>query len=190
MTQFTSRTNTAKRTIEGMADEWVPRYISEELERERNELLEKNEMLEIRHAAVMMHTQTVVDETNRIFEATLSALPVGYIPAHTPESIPERVRDLVQQLAETSRREESLEQYADELAAGLPVGMLPKDVENLRHANGVFAQQVFNLEQQMTEAWRILSVLSSNLLDDGPTWPRALEWLDKNIEFRPHNQLI
>jgi hypothetical protein len=189
----TPRTDAAKRVVAGMADEWVPRYISEELEREVNELLEKNEMIEIRHAAVMTHTQNVVDEANKaneILKATLRALPVGYIPAHTFESIPERVRDVVEQLAESSQREESLAEYADELAAGLPVGMLPKDVENLRHANGIFAQQVFCLEQQMTEAWHILSVLSSNLLDDGPTWPRALEWLDKNDEFRPHNQLI
>jgi hypothetical protein len=129
-------------------------------------------------------------EANKILEDTLRALPVGYIPAHTFESIAARVRDIVEKLAESSQREESLEQYADELAAGLPVGMLPKDVENLRHANGIFAQQVFELEQQMTEAWHILSVLSSNLLDDGPTWPRALEWLDKNIKFRPVNNLI
>jgi uncharacterized protein (UPF0147 family) len=189
----TPRTDAAKRVVAGMADEWVPRYISEELEREINELLEKNEMIEIRHAAVMIHTQNVVDEANKaneILKATLRALPVGYIPAHTFESIPERVRDVVEQLAESSQREESLAEYADELAAGLPVGMLPKDVENLRHANGIFAQQVFDLEQQMTKAWHILSALSSNSLDDGPTWSRALEWLDKNDDFRTKNKLI
>jgi hypothetical protein len=60
----------------------------------------------------------------------------------------------------------------------------------LRHANGIFAQQVFDLEQQMTEAWYILSALSSNSLDDGPTWSRALEWLDKNDDFRTKNKLI
>ena len=57
----TPRTDAAKRVVAGMADEWVPRYISEELEREINELLEKNEMIEIRHSATMMHTQTVVE---------------------------------------------------------------------------------------------------------------------------------
>lgn len=36
----TPRTDRAKRPMDGFADEWVPRYISEELERERNELLE------------------------------------------------------------------------------------------------------------------------------------------------------
>ena len=31
---YTPRTDAAKRSIPGFADEWVPRYISEELERE------------------------------------------------------------------------------------------------------------------------------------------------------------
>ncbi len=39
------RTDRAKRPMDGFADEWVPRYISEELERERNELLEALEGL-------------------------------------------------------------------------------------------------------------------------------------------------
>jgi hypothetical protein len=33
-----------------------------------------------------------------IIDATLKALPVGYIPAHTPESLPGRVADLVSEL--------------------------------------------------------------------------------------------
>lgn len=88
------------------------------------------------------------------------------------------------------RELEQARAYSDKLAAGLPIGMLPKDVENLRDANAHFAQQVFGLEKEITEAWHILSVLSSNLLDDGPTWPRALKWLDKNEKFRPENKLI
>lgn len=35
----TPETDAAKRKIKGFADEWVPRYVSEQLERERNELL-------------------------------------------------------------------------------------------------------------------------------------------------------
>jgi hypothetical protein len=34
----TPRTDAAKRKIDGFADEWVPRYITEELERERDML--------------------------------------------------------------------------------------------------------------------------------------------------------
>ena len=40
---------------------------------------------------------------------------------------------------------------------------------------------------ELTEAWHLLSVLSANLMDDGPSWPRVLEWLHRNESFRPAN---
>jgi DNA repair exonuclease SbcCD ATPase subunit len=45
-----------------------------------------------------------------------------------------------------------LEAYADKLAAGLPEGILPKDVELIREANAKFAQQVHELTARLTEA--------------------------------------
>jgi hypothetical protein len=39
------------------------------------------------------------NDARAIIDATLKALPVGYIPAHTPESLPGRVADLVSELA-------------------------------------------------------------------------------------------
>ncbi len=45
----------------------------------------------------------------KIVAETLSILPVGYIPAHTPESIPGRVEDLV---AEHSKYFNALERIA------------------------------------------------------------------------------
>ncbi len=38
------------------------------------------------------------NDARAIISATLKALPVGYIPAHTPESLPGRVADLVGEL--------------------------------------------------------------------------------------------
>jgi hypothetical protein len=38
------------------------------------------------------------NDARAIISATLKALPVGYIPAHTPESLPGRVADLVSEL--------------------------------------------------------------------------------------------
>ena len=38
------------------------------------------------------------NDARAIIDATLKALPVGYIPAHTPESLPGRVADLVGEL--------------------------------------------------------------------------------------------
>jgi hypothetical protein len=44
-------------------------------------------------------------------------------------------------------------------------------------------------KRELSEAWHLLNVLSLNLMDDGPTWPRALEWLRRNKQFRPENVL-
>jgi hypothetical protein len=38
------------------------------------------------------------NDARAIIDATLKALPVGCIPAHTPESLPGRVADLVSEL--------------------------------------------------------------------------------------------
>jgi hypothetical protein len=38
------------------------------------------------------------NDARAIIDATLKALPIGYIPAHTPESLPGRVADLVSEL--------------------------------------------------------------------------------------------
>lgn len=38
---------------------------------------------------------------------------------------------------------------------------------------------------ELYEAWHLLNVLSANMMDDGPTWPRVLEWLERNKSFRP-----
>ena len=47
------------------------------------------------------------DEAREILAATLKALPVGYLPSHTPESIPERVADLVTRYAEADRQRDA-----------------------------------------------------------------------------------
>ena len=44
-------------------------------------------------------------------------------------------------------------------------------------------------EKELQEAWHLLSVLAINILDDGPTWPRVLEWLKRNGEYKPKNHL-
>ena len=41
--------------------------------------------------------------------------------------------------------------------------------------------------RELSEAWHLLNVLSANMMDDGPTWPRVLEWLRRNEKFRPEN---
>jgi hypothetical protein len=43
------------------------------------------------------------DEARGIIAACMSELPVGYIPAHTPENLPSRIADLVGQLVGLER---------------------------------------------------------------------------------------
>ena len=61
----------------------------------------------------------------------------------------------------------------------------------LSNAGKIIAQlaqsDLANSDIEMAEAWHLLNVLSSNLLDDGPTWPRVLEWLIRNESFSPQN---
>jgi|694.fasta_scaffold35019_18 hypothetical protein len=43
------------------------------------------------------------------------------------------------------------------------------------------------LERELAEAWHLLNVLCLNMMDDGPTWPRVLEFLRRNERFCPEN---
>jgi hypothetical protein len=61
----------------------VPAYFARQLERQR-------------------------DEAREIVAATLKALPIGYIPSHTPDSLPGRVADLLSQFAEAARQRDEL----------------------------------------------------------------------------------
>ena len=53
---------------------------------------------------------------------------------------------LAQSVAELKAEVEELRKYADKLAAGFPVGMLPKDIENLRDSNAHLAMEHCRLE--------------------------------------------
>jgi hypothetical protein len=52
-----------------------------------------------------------------------------------------RLNQRDEQVTEQKKEIERLNAYADKLAAGFPVGMLPKDVENLKEANAALADE-------------------------------------------------
>lgn len=71
-------------------DEWKARYIQQNKDL-GCELMDPN-------GTIWDHAQTLQrerDEARKIIAAVLSILPVGHIPSHTPESIPDRIRELV-----------------------------------------------------------------------------------------------
>jgi hypothetical protein len=83
----------------------------------------------------------------------------------------ERATELGKQLAESSA-------YADQLAAGLPDGMLPKDVELLRDANAAMAQQ---LTESRARAER-LAEAGQHIIDAGGNFCDLLNARDAMCE--------
>lgn len=66
-------------------------------------------------------------------------------------------------IAEQKKQIDELAAYADRLADGLPDGMLPKDVENLRDANYAMAKQVRGYEGAM---YAILEACKDTAMSD------------------------
>ena len=98
---------------------------SQRLEREHDKERETIATMEIRHAAVMLHTQSIVDEANQcreqrdslsnILKECLHAMPCGYVPNHTVENLPAMIEDQTALFAEEISRGESLEEQLDKL---------------------------------------------------------------------------
>lgn len=38
---------------------------------------------------------------------------------------------------------------------------------------------------RLREAWSLLNTLHMEVMDKGESWPRALEWLERNKHFKP-----
>ena len=76
-----------------------------------NKLEEENEYLSDFKASA----EEELEELQKIINDTLRALPVGNINTHTPDTIPERVRDWVKEAAEECRLREKWEELADKL---------------------------------------------------------------------------
>jgi hypothetical protein len=87
---------------------WVPFKVSCKLERERDEARETAERYRLEANAMMMQRDMLVEEQN-LLKQCLSAMPVGYIPTHTAENLPEMICDLAKALAEETAERENLE---------------------------------------------------------------------------------
>jgi len=62
-----------------------------------------------------------------------------------------RLCERLAQLREKEEERSRLHEYCDKLAAALPKGILPKDVENLKNANTALSAKVMELEAQLEE---------------------------------------
>jgi hypothetical protein len=58
-------------------------------------------------------------EAQNLLKQCLSAMPVGYIPTHTEENLPEMIGDLAKALAEETTERENLERERDEALSDL-----------------------------------------------------------------------
>ena len=65
------------------------------------------------------------------------------------------ISEIAQMLMDREILEQQLlesQQYADKLADGLPEGMLPADIDNLREANAAFADENMKLKEELLES--------------------------------------
>jgi hypothetical protein len=108
--------------LENADRECVPVDFCRKLERERDEA---------REAFVIATDQMVIaqgkvreankerDEARRIITSALASLPVGYIPAHTADTIPSRIADLCKAISELEReRDEVREAFLEMWQSG------------------------------------------------------------------------
>jgi chromosome segregation ATPase len=92
----------------------------------------------------------------------------------------ERERDEAREKAERYRLEANammaklheLQTYADKLADGLPTGMLPRDVENLREANAGLAEDLQKAERERNYYKESIEEISTTIQD----------WLDSIVQ--------
>lgn len=86
-------------------------------------------------------------ETSWIAQYVLSDREAAFI-ACAREDIPWLCAEVERLEAENTR----LNEYADKLAAGLPEGMLPKDIENIKAANWKLAEENARLREALENA--------------------------------------
>lgn len=76
-----------------------------------------------------------------------------------------------------NKRIAELAAYVDKLVAGLPEGMLPKDVEILREQNWKMAERIAELKGQLHEAHELMTQ-SHAIIVSSHDWGRSTEFRD------------
>ena len=93
--------------------------------------------LELQQRGEIAQLERELTEAREIIAAALRALPVGYLPAHTPESIPARIEDLCRTIVETEReRDEWIKKVAQysgtNVGLNLDLHLAKEDLADLR----------------------------------------------------------
>jgi glycine cleavage system regulatory protein len=100
----------------------------------------------------------LVEEQN-LLKQCLSAMPVGYIPTHTAENLPEMIGDLAKALAEETTERENLERERDEALS---------DLEFRRDLFKLQEQQLNDVRAERDRLAEALRELCETLLADKP----------------------
>ena len=69
------------------------------------------------------------------------------------EAHEENYNEMLKRIDVLVLEKKELSDYADKLAAGLPEGMLPMDIENIREANAQLTDEVTLLKTEFRKAW-------------------------------------
>ena len=91
------------------------------------------------------------DEARETIAAALKALPVGYLPAHTPESIPSRIEDLCKTIVETERELAEAHAEIKLLKTNLEISFRQTEqaVQDRADEHQILTEQRDNLELRM-----------------------------------------
>ena len=72
------------------------------------------------------------------------------------EAHEENYNEMLKRIDVLVLEKKELSDYADKLVAGLPEGLLPMDIENIREANAQLTDEVTLLKNALLEAWKII----------------------------------
>jgi predicted RNase H-like nuclease (RuvC/YqgF family) len=126
---------------------FVPIEDARKVERKLNDALKENARL---RPALMGFSQA--EELMELREDLRKQLRCSLDLARQNNILQDYNKILGQELQDTKQERDELKAYADKLADGLPEGMLPKDVENLRNANAGLAEDLRKAKLKRGEA--------------------------------------
>jgi hypothetical protein len=78
----------------------------------------------------------------------------------------ENYKEMLKRIDVLVLEKKELSAYADKLADGLPEGMLPMDIENIREANTKFAGDISRALEKLETVYRNINILTKNGLSD------------------------
>ena len=100
------------------------------------------------------------------------------------EAHEENYNEMLKRIDVLVLEKKELSDYADKLAAGLPEGMLPRDIENIREANTQLAVEVEKLKKANRILWGgLIELTSKEQVEEAFRHQEAKEFVHKHFNL-------